>query len=139
MTWAILGFAAATIGALTTLALLMHGAHKGKEDAVARAAAERVQRVQTQDELRLANLTLQVKDEEIVILKQRLAAAEQQRNQSMEQARDYLVQRLQSAGIADAAKFGADLLALDFRSDAWVQPPKRLSDDPKDGLIDPTK
>lgn len=133
MTYALLGLVALLIGTNITLTVWWRGANKDKNVAEDLAHAEQKQRVQAQEELRLANLTIQAREAEMAIVKERLVTAEQQRNEATEAARDHFVRRLQDSKIADAAKLVADLLADPLPG---VVLPKR-SDDAKDGLLDP--
>jgi hypothetical protein len=72
----------------------------------------------------------------LALTKELLAAAQAQRNQAEQRAHDNLVRRLQSSTGAEAAQIVADLVATPIGGSV---PPRKRSEDPKDGLLDPSE
>lgn len=135
MTWLLASLVALLVGTNITITVWWRGAVKSK-DAVRDVADKwRESAVSAVNDLRIERANVQVLTDELESVKKLLAVTERQRNDAYGAARDHLVQRLQTAKIADSAKFVADLLATPIAG--GVLPKRPDPNDPRDALIDP--
>lgn len=138
MTYALLGLVAVLVASNITSAIWLHSATNGRDTASDTAAEWRLRFEQKQHELELSDLNVKTLTSELDETKKLLEVTQRQRNEAMETARDHFVQRIKSAGTADAASLLASLLAQPITGpDGGVLPKANRSDDAKDGLLDP--
>lgn len=135
MTYALLGLVALLAGTNVAVIWWYRTASNDARAAEKSAHSEQQQRAAAQEELRLANLTIQAREAELAIVKERLVTAEEQRNEAYASARDHFVEQLRASKIADTSRLIAQLLATDLRTGVLSQ--GKRSDDPKDGLLNP--
>lgn len=136
MIWAALGGGLTVLAFVATQAWWLHSANRDKDNCRDLLDGERKEHVETRESLRLAEMNAKALTGELALTKELLATAQAQRNEAMESARDHFVQRLQSSGASEAANLVADLLATPIAAGV---PPRKRSEDAKDGLLDPAK
>lgn len=137
MTYALLGLVTVLIASNITSAIWLHGATKDR-DAMSDDSIEwRLKFEHDHHFLEIAENNATVLTAELDKTKKQLADTQQAYNSLALEAHDHFVRRLQESSGPDAAKALADLLA--GVGPLSVLPKTKRSDDPKDGLIDPSQ
>lgn len=135
MTWALVTVVGSLLAWSVTLTIWWRGAIKEKDHLRDLYEANVREFGESMHDLEVANHNVSLLRDELDATKEILKVVQQQRNDAMETARDYFVQRLQNTGSSEAARIVADLLASPINE--LVLPKAKRSDDPKDGLINP--